>query len=70
MTCPGWENSSNVLAPLCFVHVSEEPGQDLTNASLIVPAAHRLVMWSYTFMSRGHIHLMSRGHIHLCHSVV
>lgn len=40
----------------------EEPGQDLTNASLTVPAAHRLVMWSYT--------LMLRGHIHLRHSVV
>lgn len=57
LTCSGWENSSNILAPLCFVHVSEEPGQDLTDASLIVPAAHRLVTWSYTPKSFSRLNL-------------
>lgn len=60
MTYPGWENSSNILAPLCFVRVSKEPGQDLTDASLIVPAAHRLVTWSCT--------LMPLSRLNLCHT--
>lgn len=60
MTCPGWENSSNILAPLCFVHVSAEQGQDLTDASLLVPAAHHLVTWSYP--------LMSLSRLNLCHT--
>lgn len=60
MTYPGWENSSNVLSPLCFVHVSEEPGQELTDANLIVLAAHCLVTWSCT--------LMSLNRLNLCHT--
>lgn len=57
MTCTEWGNSSNVLAPQCFVYVSKGPGQDLTDASLIVPATHRLVTWSYTLTSLHHLDL-------------